>query len=216
MTKQCTCAFYSFFSSGAARLLLQARREAATYQDGRSVFRREGVSPGEEECKAWSPVGETPRGSGDGSSIAASVAAEHAEVSSALVCLAIACDLVRVERDEMCIFDEVVMAVCWGDGARYGPPPSYPRLRVPGLNAPIPAGASYGYQPGGWGRPPVDESGKLLFQAPEEEPGEEDEAQQAGGTVAEMWGELPPDAEVQVEEEEEGEQDSRGCLLTRR
>ncbi|KAL8271793.1 hypothetical protein Esti_004302 [Eimeria stiedai] len=89
---------------------------------------------------------------------------------------------------------------------RYGPPPSYPRLRVPGLNAPIPAGASYGYQPGGWGRPPVDESGKLLFQAPDEDAAEEEEQNAAGqGTnqAAEMWGELPPDAEVQEEEEEE-------------
>jgi hypothetical protein len=31
---------------------------------------------------------------------------------------------------------------------RYGPPPSYPALKLPGLNAPLPAGASYGYQPG--------------------------------------------------------------------
>lgn len=40
---------------------------------------------------------------------------------------------------------------------RYGPPPSYPHLKIPGLNAPIPAGASFGYHPGGWGKPPVDE-----------------------------------------------------------
>ncbi|CAI7874550.1 unnamed protein product, partial [Closterium sp. NIES-54] len=40
---------------------------------------------------------------------------------------------------------------------RYGPPPSYPHMKIPGLNAPIPAGASFGYQPGGWGKPPVDE-----------------------------------------------------------
>ena len=33
---------------------------------------------------------------------------------------------------------------------RYGPPPSYPALRIPGLNAPIPPGAQFGYQPGGW------------------------------------------------------------------
>ncbi|KAL8449102.1 hypothetical protein Emag_003773 [Eimeria magna] len=89
---------------------------------------------------------------------------------------------------------------------RYGPPPSYPRLRVPGLNAPIPAGASYGYQPGGWGRPPVDETGKLLFQAPEEDAAEEEEQNAAGqgaNQAPAMWGELPPDAEVQEEEEEE-------------
>lgn len=40
---------------------------------------------------------------------------------------------------------------------RYGPPPSYPSLKIPGLNAPIPPGASFGYHPGGWGKPPVDE-----------------------------------------------------------
>lgn len=40
---------------------------------------------------------------------------------------------------------------------RYGPPPSYPNLKIPGLNAPIPEGAQWGYHPGGWGRPPVDE-----------------------------------------------------------
>lgn len=35
------------------------------------------------------------------------------------------------------------------------PPPSYPQQRIPGLNAPIPAGAQWGFQNGGWGRPPV-------------------------------------------------------------
>ena len=28
---------------------------------------------------------------------------------------------------------------------RYGPPPSYPNLKIPGLNAPIPEGATYGF-----------------------------------------------------------------------
>ena len=46
---------------------------------------------------------------------------------------------------------------------RYGPPPSYPNLRIPGLNAPIPEGASFGYHPGGWGKPPVDEYGVPLY-----------------------------------------------------
>jgi splicing factor 3B subunit 2 len=45
----------------------------------------------------------------------------------------------------------------------YGPPPSYPNLRIPGLNAPLPEGASYGYQPGGWGKPPVNELGVPLY-----------------------------------------------------
>ena len=46
---------------------------------------------------------------------------------------------------------------------RYGPPPSYPNLRIPGLNAPIPPGAQWGYHPGGWGKPPVDEFGRPLY-----------------------------------------------------
>ena len=40
---------------------------------------------------------------------------------------------------------------------RYGPPPAYPGLKIPGLNAPIPTGGSYGFHPGGWGKPPLDE-----------------------------------------------------------
>jgi splicing factor 3B subunit 2 len=46
---------------------------------------------------------------------------------------------------------------------RYGPPPSYPNLTIPGLNAPIPAGCSYGYHHGGWGKPPVDPFGRPLY-----------------------------------------------------
>ena len=46
---------------------------------------------------------------------------------------------------------------------RYGPPPSYPNMRIPGLSAPIPEGASYGYHPGGWGKPPVDEYNRPLY-----------------------------------------------------
>ena len=46
---------------------------------------------------------------------------------------------------------------------RYGPPPSYPDLKIAGLNAPIPPGARFGYQPGGWGKPPVDENGEPLY-----------------------------------------------------
>ncbi|MQM18652.1 hypothetical protein Taro_051647 [Colocasia esculenta] len=35
----------------------------------------------------------------------------------------------------------------WGRSLRYGLPPSYPHLKIPGLNAPIPPGASFGYHP---------------------------------------------------------------------
>ena len=46
---------------------------------------------------------------------------------------------------------------------RFGPPPAYPDLKVPGVNAPIPYGASFGYHPGGWGQPPLDDFGNPLF-----------------------------------------------------
>lgn len=35
-------------------------------------------------------------------------------------------------------------------------------MKIPGLNAPIPPGASFGYHPGGWGKPPVDEVNLLI------------------------------------------------------
>ena len=46
---------------------------------------------------------------------------------------------------------------------RFGPPPAYPNLQVPGVNAPIPAGAQYGFHLGGWGQPPVDDRGRPLY-----------------------------------------------------
>uniref|UniRef100_A0A0N5AW05 PSP domain-containing protein n=1 Tax=Syphacia muris TaxID=451379 RepID=A0A0N5AW05_9BILA len=46
---------------------------------------------------------------------------------------------------------------------RYGPPPSYPNLKIPGLNCPIPEGCSFGYHAGGWGKPPVDQFNKPLY-----------------------------------------------------
>ncbi|PVU97159.1 hypothetical protein BB561_000718 [Smittium simulii] len=46
---------------------------------------------------------------------------------------------------------------------RFGPPPSYPDMLIPGLSSPIPPGAQWGYHPGGWGRPPVDSFGRPLY-----------------------------------------------------
>mmetsp|Transcript_2621 Transcript_2621/g.2913 ORF Transcript_2621/g.2913 Transcript_2621/m.2913 type:complete len:603 (-) Transcript_2621:439-2247(-) len=46
---------------------------------------------------------------------------------------------------------------------RYGPPPSYSGLKIPGLNSPIPEGAKFGDGPMDWGRPPVDEMGNPLY-----------------------------------------------------
>ncbi|ETO29769.1 hypothetical protein RFI_07353, partial [Reticulomyxa filosa] len=49
---------------------------------------------------------------------------------------------------------------------RFGPPPSYPDLKIPGLNAPIPPGKQYGFHEGQWGKPPVDEKGEPLYGDP--------------------------------------------------
>ena len=42
----------------------------------------------------------------------------------------------------------------------FGPPPGYPHIRIPGVNAPLPPGASWGVGIGEWGRPPTDAMGK--------------------------------------------------------
>jgi len=46
---------------------------------------------------------------------------------------------------------------------RNGAPPSYPHLRLPGITAPIPPGAKVGFQPGGWGQPPVESFGRSMY-----------------------------------------------------
>ncbi|KAI3937043.1 hypothetical protein MKX01_015258, partial [Papaver californicum] len=89
---------------------------------------------------------------------------------------------------------------------RYGPPPSYPHLKIPGLNAPIPPGASFGYHPGGWGKPPVDEYGRPLYgdvfgvQQQEQLNYEEEPVDRS-----KHWGDLEDEVESDEEEEEEDE-----------
>jgi splicing factor 3B subunit 2 len=47
---------------------------------------------------------------------------------------------------------------------RYGPPPSYRHIPIPGLTAPLPRlGCQYGYHAGGWGKPPLDAYGRPLY-----------------------------------------------------
>ncbi|OQD96513.1 hypothetical protein PENVUL_c089G04548 [Penicillium vulpinum] len=89
---------------------------------------------------------------------------------------------------------------------RYGPPSSYPALKVPGLNAPPPPGASWGYHPGGYGKPPVDEHNRPLFGGdifgvlqPQQH------AQQGEPIEKDLWGELHESEES--EEESEAEED---------
>ncbi|KAI5706552.1 hypothetical protein M8J75_009303 [Diaphorina citri] len=91
---------------------------------------------------------------------------------------------------------------------RYGPPPSYPNLKIPGLNAPIPQGCSFGYHAGGWGKPPVDETGKPLYgdvfgtsaETKTAEVNEEDIEKTA-------WGELESESEEESEEDDEEEEE---------
>lgn len=75
---------------------------------------------------------------------------------------------------------------------KFGPPPSYPGLRIRGVNAPAPAGAPLGYKPGEWGRPPRVEDIKEIVSAP---------------TSTQLWGELISDEESSEEEGEEEDEE---------
>jgi splicing factor 3B subunit 2 len=91
---------------------------------------------------------------------------------------------------------------------RYGPPPSYPALKLPGLNAPPPPGATWGYHPGGYGKPPVDEHNRPLYGGdifgvlqPQQH------AQQGEPIEKDLWGELQESEESEPESEEDEEDD---------
>ncbi|KAJ5164698.1 uncharacterized protein N7500_006528 [Penicillium coprophilum] len=93
---------------------------------------------------------------------------------------------------------------------RYGPPSSYPALKIPGLNAPPPPGASWGYHPGGYGKPPVDEHNRPLFGGdifgvlqPQQH------AQQGEPVEKELWGELHESEESEQESEAEEDDDEQ-------
>ena len=89
---------------------------------------------------------------------------------------------------------------------RYGPPPAYPSLKIPGLNAPIPEGASFGYHPGGWGRPPVDEQGRPLY-GDVFGTGVVEEEEVVDRT---LWGEMLEEEEEESDEELDEESDGEG------
>lgn len=104
---------------------------------------------------------------------------------------------------------------------RVGPPPSYPALKIPGLNAPLPAGASWGFQPGQWGKPPLDEFNRPLYGGDifntmglpqQQQSGAPYQPAQPLGAAGEpvdrsLWGELQPPAEESEEEESEEEEE---------
>ncbi|OAQ71133.1 PSP domain-containing protein [Pochonia chlamydosporia 170] len=94
---------------------------------------------------------------------------------------------------------------------RYGPPPSYPTLKIPGLNAPPPPGGSWGFHPGGWGKPPVDESNRPLYggdvfglaQNGAQPQAAQGQLQLGDAVERTLWGELQPREESEEEESEE-------------
>ena len=98
---------------------------------------------------------------------------------------------------------------------RYGPPPGYPNLKIPGLNAPLPNDqCQYGYHPGGWGKPPVDVYGRPLYGGnPFDPPGSVSKDDKDvklvtshGKTLTKAdWGALP---EAGYEDAEESEEES--------
>lgn len=96
---------------------------------------------------------------------------------------------------------------------RFGPPPSYPGLKIPGLNAPPPPGASWGFHPGGYGKPPVDEyTQRPLFGGDIFGVSNQDGEEAPTGAPVEktLWGELQEREEEEEEEEEDEDEDEEG------
>lgn len=100
---------------------------------------------------------------------------------------------------------------------RYGPPPSYPTLSIPGLNAPLPNDqCQYGYHPGGWGKPPMDQYGRPLYGGnPFDPPGSgtrEEDAKTGivtsdGKTIAKSpWG-MPAGEFASLDQQESGDEE---------
>ncbi|KAJ7224441.1 DUF382-domain-containing protein [Mycena pura] len=90
---------------------------------------------------------------------------------------------------------------------RFGPPPSYPTLRIPGLNAPIPEGAQWGFHPGGWGKPPLDEYNRPLYGDVFGVLPKASDANMGEPIDKNIWGELEPEEEEEEEESSEEESD---------
>jgi len=83
---------------------------------------------------------------------------------------------------------------------RFGPPPSYPSLKISGVNCPIPEGARWGFNEGEWGQAPLDAYGRPLYgDVYGKEKKEDDDDTKVEKT---LWGTL---LEEEEEEEEEAE-----------
>ncbi|TID20095.1 DUF382-domain-containing protein [Venturia nashicola] len=91
---------------------------------------------------------------------------------------------------------------------RFGPPPSYPALKIPGLTTAPPPGGSWGFHPGGYGKPPVDEKQRPLYGGDIFGTATQQQNIPQGDPVEkELWGELHPPAEDEEEEEESEEEE---------
>ncbi|EDN91927.1 hypothetical protein SS1G_07788 [Sclerotinia sclerotiorum 1980 UF-70] len=94
---------------------------------------------------------------------------------------------------------------------RFGPPPSYPSLKIPGLNAPPPPGGAWGFHPGGYGKPPVDEFNRPLYGGDIFGVLQPQVNNQAGEPIERtLWGELQAPEEESEEEEESDEEEEEG------
>ncbi|KAH9989984.1 hypothetical protein BJV77DRAFT_645816 [Russula vinacea] len=99
---------------------------------------------------------------------------------------------------------------------RFGPPPSYPTLRIPGLNAPIPEGAQWGFHPGGWGKPPLDEYNRPLYGDVFGVLPKTNDTAMGEPVDKNLWGELEPEEDEEEEEsdEEDEEEDEEATEAT--
>merc|ERR1712202_43124 len=100
---------------------------------------------------------------------------------------------------------------------RYGPPPSYPNLKIAGLNSPIPEGCHFGYHAGGWGKPPVDEYGMPLYGDVFGVAAENQEEKEDNDLAGDLWGTMDSaseDSDSSEEEEEENEDENIDGIQT--
>ncbi|KAL2886562.1 Pre-mRNA-splicing factor [Ceratocystis lukuohia] len=95
---------------------------------------------------------------------------------------------------------------------RVGPPPSYPTLKIPGLNAPPPPGGSWGFLPGQWGKVPVDEHNRPLYGGDvyglTDMNGKQLALAAPEAIDRAVWGELQPREEEEDDEDSDEEEDS--------
>lgn len=98
---------------------------------------------------------------------------------------------------------------------KFGPPPSYPAQKIPGLNTPLPAGGQWGFHVGGYGKPALTDDNRPMWggdlfglhvQQQQKKDGEEERPAEVVVDKS-LWGELVTVAEEEPEEDDEDEDD---------